>query len=95
MTITTVTAVAEQWGAVVTITDVAELTIKHQPLQKAIMLLGIQAAETIDRVIFNVLMGGTTVFYPGAVQRLVVLILILQTILLPVFLLESLLNFGS
>jgi len=66
MSITTVTAVAEQWGAVVTITDVAELTIRHKPLQKAIQLLGIQAAETIDRVIFNVLMGGTTVFYPGA-----------------------------
>lgn len=66
MTVTPVTAVSEQWGAVVTITDVAELTIRHKPLQKAIMLLGIQAAETIDREIFKVLLAGTNVFYPGA-----------------------------
>jgi N4-gp56 family major capsid protein len=66
MTVTPVTAVSEQWGAVVTITDVAELTIRHKPLQKAINLLGVQSAETIDREIFKVLLGGTNVFYPGA-----------------------------
>ena len=54
-------------GAVVTLTDVALLTIRHKPLQKAIQLLGFQAAETIEREIFNVLAGGTQIFYPGSI----------------------------
>lgn len=71
MTISTVTAIAEQWGAVVTLTDVAELTIRHKALQKAIQLLGVQAGELVDREIFEVLMGGTQIYYPGtATSRL-------------------------
>src|SRR3972149_2587433 len=34
LSISTVSATAEQWGDIVTLTDVAELTIKHKPLQK-------------------------------------------------------------
>ena len=64
--ITQVHATAEQWGGVVTITDVAELTIAHRPLIKAIELLGYQAAETIDREIHNVLSSTSNVFYHGA-----------------------------
>ena len=63
MGITVVTAVAEQWGDRVTITDVAELTIAHSPLQKAITLLGVQSAETIDREVERVIFAGTNVFY--------------------------------
>lgn len=67
MSISTVTAIAEQWGAVVTMTDVAELTIRHKPLQKAIQLLGIQSGELVERKLFEVLMAGTQVYYPGTV----------------------------
>lgn len=64
--ITQVHATAEQWGGVVTITDVAELTIAHRPLIKAIELLGHQAAELVDREIHNVLSSTSNVFYHGA-----------------------------
>ena len=64
--ITVVTAQAQQWGGIVTITDVAELTIAHRPLIKAIELLGYQAAETIDREIHNVLSSTTNINYLGA-----------------------------
>ncbi len=60
-------AVAEQWGAVVTMTDVTQLTIRHKPLQKAIQLLGIQSAETVEREIYNVLVAGTSIYFPGTV----------------------------
>jgi N4-gp56 family major capsid protein len=67
LAISTVSATAEQWGDVVTLTDVAELTIRHKPLQKAIQLLGIQSGETIEREIYEVVMAGTAVHYPGTV----------------------------
>lgn len=67
LAISVVSAVSDQWGDVVTITDVAELTIRHKPLQKAIELIGYQAAETVEREVFEVLMGGTNIYYPGTV----------------------------
>src|SRR3990170_923447 len=69
MSISTVTATAEQWGAYVTITDVAELTIKHKPLQKALQLLGFQSGETVERECFNVVATGTSIFYPGTIAN--------------------------
>ena len=41
MTISQVSATAQQWGDKVTITDVAEMTIKHPLFQKAIELVGL------------------------------------------------------
>lgn len=67
LSITTVQAVAEQWGDVVAITDVVDLTIRHKALQKAIELIGKQSAETIEREVFETLVTGTNLFYPGAV----------------------------
>ncbi|HXI96332.1 MAG TPA: N4-gp56 family major capsid protein, partial [Candidatus Acidoferrum sp.] len=61
MTISTVTAVAQQWADSVKITDVAEMTIFHPPFQKAIELIGLQAAETFERNTMNALMAGTQV----------------------------------
>lgn len=66
MSISTVTAVADQWGAFINISDVAELTIRHPVLQKGIDLMGYQAAETIDREIIKVLLAGTSVSFPGS-----------------------------
>src|SRR5215472_11759129 len=61
MTISQVTATALQWGDKITITDVAEMTIKHPLFKKAIELMGLQVAETLERNTFNNLTGGTQV----------------------------------
>ena len=61
MTIASVSAVAQQWGDRVTITDVAELTIKHPLFKKATELVSLQLAETLERNCFNSLMAGTQV----------------------------------
>lgn len=63
MTITQVTATAQQWGDKVTITDVAELTIKHPLFNTAVNLTGLQVTETLDRNTFVSLMAGTQVNY--------------------------------
>lgn len=63
MTIAQVSATAQQWGDKVTITDVAELTIKHPLVTKAQELIGLQIGETLDRNTFNNLMAGTQVNY--------------------------------
>ncbi len=63
MTISQVSAVAQQWGDKITITDVAELTIKHPLVQKAQELMGLQIGETLDRNTFNSVMAGTQVNY--------------------------------
>ena len=61
MTIAQISATAVQWGDKVTITDVAEMTIKHPLFAKATELLGLQIAETLERNTFNNLLGGTQV----------------------------------
>lgn len=66
MTIQTVTATAQQWGDTVTVTDVADLTIKHPVFKKAIELVTMQQAETIERNTFNNLNAGTQVNYANA-----------------------------
>ena len=60
-----VTAVVDQWGAFVTLTDIAELTVKHPVVGQMEMLLGEQANETIETQINTVLVAGTTVQYAG------------------------------
>jgi N4-gp56 family major capsid protein len=61
MTIGQVSATAQQWGDKITITDVAELTIKHPLVSKAKELLGLQIGETLDRNVFVNLMAGSQV----------------------------------
>lgn len=63
MTISQVTATAQQWGDKVTITDVAEMTIKHPLFKKGIELVSLQVAETLERNTFVALMAGTQVNY--------------------------------
>lgn len=67
MSLSTVSATADQWGAFIEMTDVAILTIKHPLLAVAMELLGYQAAELVDREIINVLLAGTSVSYGGAI----------------------------
>ncbi len=63
MTLTQVSATAQQWGDTINVTDVADLTIDHPIFQKAIELIALQQAETLERNTANVLMGGTQINY--------------------------------
>lgn len=61
-----ITAVIDQLGSVIKLTDLAELTPKHPVVQKTLELLGTQAARSRDAKIEAVLAAGTNVFYAGA-----------------------------
>lgn len=63
ISISQVTATAQQWGDKVTISDVAEMTIFHPLMKTAKFLLGLQIAETFERNTFNALMALTQVNY--------------------------------
>lgn len=63
ITIAQVSATAQQWGDLVRVTDVADMTIKHPLFKQAIRLIGIQQPETIERNVFNILMTATQVNY--------------------------------
>lgn len=58
-------AVAEQYGFLTRISDLAELTAKHPIIQKTIYLLGLNAAEMYDQLIYNVLNAATQTYYPS------------------------------
>lgn len=63
MDVVQVSATAQQWGDTITVTDVADLTIKHPIFETAINLIKIQMAETLERNTFNNLMAGTQINY--------------------------------
>jgi len=65
LTIQQVIGTAQQWAGLVVITDVAELTIFHDPFQQAKRMLGYQVGECLERNDFLVLMGTTQVNYPN------------------------------
>jgi len=70
MTLFQVSATAQQWGDSVTLTDVANLTIKHPLFQQAIQLVSIQMPETFERNTFNTLMAANQVnFANGRANR--------------------------
>lgn len=62
---TPITATVDQLGDFTKITDLAGLTPKHPIVQKALKLLGDQAAKSYDRSINNVVAVGTAVRYAG------------------------------
>ena len=61
ITLQQVTAFCQQWGDRITLSDVAELTIKHPLMHPAERLIALQIGETLDRNTFNSLMAGTQV----------------------------------
>lgn len=67
MSIATVQAVMDQWGAVIPISDVAIDSVKHPVLQKAIDLAAHQAQELVDRECVKVALSGANVYYPAAI----------------------------
>lgn len=65
ITINQFQAITEQYGALVRLSDLAELTARHNLVERTIYILGLQAAETYDQLIYNVLNAGTTVYRPN------------------------------
>jgi len=63
LTTSVVQAVVDQWGAVISLSDIAQLTVRHPVLRVAQERLGTQHAETIDREIQKTLMGGSNVTF--------------------------------
>lgn len=66
LTTSIVQAVMDQWGQVVNISDVAELTVKHPVMRVALSRLGTAGAELMDREIQKVLQGSSNVYFPNA-----------------------------
>src|SRR5215831_2020888 len=65
LTVTAVSAMLEQWGMVVTLSDIGMMTTKHPALTAARDRLGNAGAELFDREVQKVLAGGGTVNFPG------------------------------
>ncbi|HSS55497.1 MAG TPA: N4-gp56 family major capsid protein [Gaiellales bacterium] len=65
LNVTSVSGVLEQWGLVVSLTDVAQMTTKHPAMTMARERLGTAGAELIDREVQRVLAGGGTLTIAG------------------------------
>lgn len=68
LTMNSVTAVLSQYGDFTYVTDVAEFLYNRSLIKDASDVLAIQAAETIDTVIMNVVAAGTNVIYGDGTQ---------------------------
>ncbi len=63
MPISQASAVAQQWGDSVVITDVAQMTVYHDLFQTGMTVAALQVAETFERNTMNALMSGTNIYY--------------------------------
>lgn len=61
-----VDATVEQWGIVVLLTDMVQLTVRHPVLQIAVDRTSLAIAEVIEREANKVLLAGTRVLYAGS-----------------------------
>ena len=66
ITIAQVSVTVQQWGDLVRVTDVADMTIKHPLFKQAIRLISIQQVETLERNTLNTLLGGAQVNYAAS-----------------------------
>jgi N4-gp56 family major capsid protein len=66
LSIENVDVTIEQWGLVVLLTDLAQITASHPALQLAIERTSIAMAETLEREMAETLLSGTGVVYGGA-----------------------------
>lgn len=69
LSVTDVTATLQQYGGLVTISDVVLDTHEDQTLNEAVMLLGEQAAQMIEKMRFGILKAGTNVVYANGAAR--------------------------
>lgn len=67
MSLAQVSATAQQWGDIITVTDVGDMTIEHPLFALAIDKTAMQQAETVERNTFNALLSGTQINYVGSV----------------------------
>jgi N4-gp56 family major capsid protein len=67
ITLSTVDAVLDQWGAVVSMSDIVVLVIKHPLVQQARELLTLQHNELVDREVQVVAMGSSNIYFAGNV----------------------------
>lgn len=65
LSVETVSAVVDQWIMIVTLTDLAVLTIKHPLVPIVTDKLGIAKAELVDREIQKVLLASDSVMFAG------------------------------
>jgi N4-gp56 family major capsid protein len=65
LNVTSVSGMLEQWGLVVSLSDIGMMTTKHPALQMARERLGTAGAELMDREIQKVLGGGGTLVIAG------------------------------
>jgi len=65
LTKTDISATLSQYGDLIEITDKVEDTHEDDVLNESVEILGEQQAQMIETVRFNVLKGGTNVFYAG------------------------------
>lgn len=65
ITLNQVEATIEQYGSVIRLSDLAEITARHNVVERTIYILGLQAAETYDQLVFNVLNAATNTYYPS------------------------------
>lgn len=63
LTLNQIEATIEQYGSVVRLSDLAEITARHNVIERTIYILGLQAAETYDQLIFNVLNAATNTYF--------------------------------
>jgi len=64
LSVTDVTATLDQYGGLVTISDVILDTHEDNTLQEAVALLGEQASQMVEKMRYGVLKAGTNVIYP-------------------------------
>lgn len=67
LSIENVDVTVEQWGIVVLLTDVAQITTTHPALNIAIERTALAMAEVLEREQCVMLLGGTTVQFPGSI----------------------------
>lgn len=67
LSIENVDVTVEQWGIVVLLTDVAQITTTHPALNIAIERTALAMAEVLEREQCAMLLAGTTVQYPGSI----------------------------
>lgn len=66
LTINQFTAVVEQYGNLVRISELAELTARHPLVQEAMRRLGLWSSEVYDQLIFTVIDAATNVYRPNS-----------------------------
>jgi N4-gp56 family major capsid protein len=65
ITLNQIEATVEQYGNVVRLSDLAVLTARHPLVARTVYILGLQAAEVYDQLIYNTLSTTTNVYRPG------------------------------